>query len=152
LAGAVFFICVAFAFGIYHGKAFRSDHRVHFRPALVAIGIIVIGLACLLVARRLERPLDGNSDSSLVASYRTRFFIWVGLGEASFFVGLAAAAVTDWFWPCLVGAAFAVIGYLRIAPTAGALARDQQRLNSTGSSRSIVDALATMPTRATRRR
>jgi hypothetical protein len=150
LAGAVVCICLAFAVAIYDGKAFRRAHRLHLSPGLVAIGIVVIGLACLLAARLLERPLDGSSDASLLASYRSRFFIWVGLGEAPFFLGLAAVAVTGWFWPCLVGAALAVLGYVRIAPTARALARDQERLNATGNSRSLVGALATMPTQTRR--
>jgi hypothetical protein len=152
LAASVAFICLAFGVAIYQGKAFRRLHPVHFSPGLVAIGILVIGMGCLLAARLLERPMDASSDSSLVASYRSRFFIWVGLGEAPFFIGLAAVAVTGWFWPCLEGAAFAVIGFLRIAPTAGALARDQERLNATGSSRSLVAALATMPSRTRRLR
>jgi hypothetical protein len=118
----------------------------------VAIVIVGIGIGCLLLARLLERPLNGSSNTALLASYRTRFFLWVGLGETPFFVGIAAVAVTDWFWPCLVGAAFAVIGYLRIAPTASALARDQQRLNGTGSSCSLVAALTTMPNRGRRLR
>jgi hypothetical protein len=152
LAGSVVSICLALTLAVYQGKAFRRVHRVHLNPGLVAIGIVVIGIGCLLVAKVLERPLDGRSDPSLLTSYRRRFFIWVALGEMPFFVGIAAVAVTAWFWPCLVGAAFALIGYIRIAPTASALARDQERLNNTGSSRSLVAALATMPNRATRLR
>jgi hypothetical protein len=152
LAGALVFICLAFAVAVYEGKAFRRVHRAHVSPGFVAIVIIVVGIGCLVVAKLFERPLNGGSDSALVASYRSRFFLWVGLGETPFFLGVAFVAVTDWFWPCLVGAAFAVIAYWRIAPTTGALARDQARVNGSGSSRSLVAALATMPTRATRLR
>lgn len=150
LAGAVVCICLAFALAIYDGKAFRRGHRLHLSPGLLAIGIVVIGMVCLLAARLLGRPLDGSSDASLLNSYRSRFFLWVGLGEATFFLGLAAVAVTGWFWPCLVGAVFAVLGCVRIAPTGRALARDQERLNATGNSRSLVAALATMPTQTRR--
>jgi hypothetical protein len=69
-----------------------------------------------------------------------------------FFISLVAVALTDWFWLCRVGAAYAAIGYVRIAPTARSLARDQEHLNRAGSSLSLVAALATMPTRATRLR
>src|SRR5580704_2736710 len=137
LAGVLALICLVFAYAIYQGKAFRNIHHVHLSPGLVAIGIVVIGIACLAAAKGLERPLDGSSDSSLLASYRKRFFLWVAFGEIPFFVGVAAAALTGWFWPCLVGTAFAFTGYYRIAPTVAALARDQDRLRGTGSSRSL---------------
>jgi hypothetical protein len=103
LAGAVLIICLVFAEAIYRSKAFRRSHHVHLSHGLVATGIVVIGIGCLFVASRVERPLDGTSDSSLVASYRKRFFVWVGLGELPFFVGVAAVAATGWFWACLVG-------------------------------------------------
>jgi hypothetical protein len=149
LAGAIVSICVGFAV-FYKGKAFRKINHLHASPELVAIVIVAIGIGCLSVARSLEPPLDGTSDSSLLISYRKRFFLWVAMGETPFFIGIAAVVATGWYWPFLVGAGFAALGYLRIAPTAGALARDQEKLNEKGSSRSLVAALATLPTTAKR--
>jgi hypothetical protein len=152
LANAVLFIGVALAVAVFHGRTFARVHATHVSPALVDAGMVVISVVVLVVAKSVERPLDGGTDASLIATYRARFFLWVGLGEVPFFVSIAAVAATDRFWPYLIGAACALVGYGRIAPTPGHLARDQEQIDRHGPARSLVAALSTMPGRAPGRR
>ena len=148
---AVFFIGLALGIAI-KDKVLRKDHVVPMSPELVALGIVVIGIACLIAARLLERPLDGTDGPSLLASFRRRFFLWVAVGEVPLFIGMAAVAATHRFWIYLVGAVFAVVGYVRIAPTTRRLAHDQAQLDRSGASVSLLNVLAAMPTQARRRR
>jgi hypothetical protein len=149
LAGALVLI------GVTIGSYIANDHHrktsIHLNPYLVAIIVIALGVTGQVLVRIVDPPLNGSTDASLVATYRQRFFLWVGVGEAPAFLGLVAAIATNEFWLYLVGVVFAVLSYVRIAPTARNLARDQRHLDQSGSPRSLVSALASMPARRSRR-
>ena len=149
LAGALVMIGVTVALYItqnHHHKA-----SLHLNPYLLAVVIVIIGIAGQVAVRVVEPPLKGTSDASLLATYRSRFFLWVGVGESPAFIGLAAALASNRFWLYPVGVIFAVLSYFRIAPTARHLARDQRQLDQAGMSRSLLSALASMPARRPRR-
>jgi hypothetical protein len=144
LAGSVVFIGVALAVATERGSL-RKAHWAHASSQWVALAIFVLGIGCLGMARLFGRRLDASSDASLLSSYRRRFFVWVGLGEIPLFTSVAAVAVTGRYWHYLIGAAFAGVGFIRVAPTGGHVSRDQDQLLRNGHSRSLVAALATMP-------
>ena len=143
IAGSVFF--VGLALGIATSRSFhgplRKDHVPSLSPAVVAVGLLVIGTGCLIVARFLERPLDGSSDRALSASWQRRFFVWVGVGEIPLFLALATIVATGRFWLYPIGSFFTLICLCRIAPTSGRLARYQEQLTSDGYSISLRAAL-----------
>jgi hypothetical protein len=149
LAGALVLIGVTMASYIANDHHHKTS--TYLNPYLAGIIVIAFGVAGQVLVRIVDPPLNGSTDASLVATYRQRFFLWVGVGEAPAFIGLVAALVTNNFWLYLVGVVFAVLSYVRIAPSARNLARDQRRLNQSGSSLSLVSALASMPARRSRR-
>jgi hypothetical protein len=136
--------------GIVLGVAFTTDGHLRVgqlrspSATVITIALVVIGVGFLAAGTRLERPLDISSERALVASYRSRFFLWIGLCETPAFLGIAAAVATGRFWLYLVGSVFAFIGYARISPTAGHLRRDQQSIDHRGSSLVLVAALDAM--------
>lgn len=150
LAGAL--VMIGVTVGTYMAQDHHHKTSVHVNPYLLAVILVILGTAGQVLVRFVERPLNGTSDRTLLDTYRSRFFVWVGIGEAPAFMGLAAALVTNRFWLYPVGVVFAVFSYWRIAPTSGHLAKDQRRLDQSGSPRSLVAALATMPAGRSRRR
>lgn len=151
LAGALVMIGVTIALYMVQSDHQRNGHAVHVNPYLIAGVLIALGTAGQVAVRIVQAPLKGNSDASLLASYRARFFLWVGVGEAPAFLGLVAAVATGRFWLYPVGVIFAFMSYAHIAPTTSHLARDQAQLDRSGSHRSLTSALATMPARRPRR-
>jgi hypothetical protein len=150
LASALVFIGIIVGSYVAQAQHTKNGHPLHLSPYLIAVLLVVLGVAGLAAARFTERPLNGSSDATLLASYRARFFLWIGVGEAPAFLGLAAAVATGYFWLYLVGCVFAVVAYVRIAPTVRHLARDQDQLDRSGTHRSLSSALETMPVRRRR--
>jgi hypothetical protein len=151
LAGALVMIGVAVAPYVIQNQHLKKSHPLHLSPVSSASVIVVVGLIGQVLVRSVNRPLNGSSDVSLLASFRARFFLWVGVGDVPAFVGLALALASDRFWLYPVGVAFALVSYAHIAPTGAHLARDQEQLNRSGNRRSLIEALATMPGRRPRR-
>lgn len=143
LTGAL--LCIGVVFVIV-----ASDKKVHLRhlnPVPFAVGLVVVGVVLYVVARRLERPLDGSSEAMLVRSYQARLFVWVGIGEFPVFLSILGVVLTDSYWLYLLGLVFAFAGFARVAPTAANLARDQQELSNRGFTLSVTQALSSMPSR-----
>ena len=143
-AGIVF-VGVLLAIFKFVGKQFKSDHLAQVNAGIVGLGVLLVGVVCILVARRLERSLDGTSDATLVKSYQERFFLWIGLGEAPAFVGIIALVATGAVWLYPLGALFSFIAYAHLAPTGDHLHRDQESLNRRGIERSLRAALEAAP-------
>lgn len=112
--------------------------------APAAAVVFVIGLGSL-AGSRLERPLDCEDDARVAKSYTQRFFLRVALAEVAALAGFAAFVVTGSGWLYAVGAAFTAAGFLQIAPTAGRLREDEDRLHASGCARSLVAALRQNP-------
>lgn len=63
------------------------------------------------------------------------------MAEAAALVGFVAAVVLGPVWVYLVGLAFALVGFARLAPTRRHIELDQQRLAGGGCHRSLLGAL-----------
>jgi hypothetical protein len=87
LGAAIVMIGVVLGVALVEVKSLRIGHVHHANLWALAIFLTLVGCVLHLVGRRLERPLDPSSDQSLVGSYRQRFFLWVGCGEAPALVG-----------------------------------------------------------------
>jgi hypothetical protein len=77
----------------------------------------------------------------LAASWRTRFFIGVGISEISALVGLGLTFVVEPLWIFLIGMVFTMIGFWRIAPSRRDLVRDQAAIRASGSPLDLTKAL-----------
>jgi F0F1-type ATP synthase membrane subunit c/vacuolar-type H+-ATPase subunit K len=108
---------------------------------LVAIAFVSLG-----ASRVVEKPLDCSSDEQLAGTYRTRFFLRIAFGESVALFAFVAVFTGAPVWMYYAGAAVSLIWFwTRAAPTRTALARDQESLNASGCSRSLVAALRTVP-------
>jgi hypothetical protein len=106
---------------------------------VVGVGLLsTLGISILY-----RRTLPTESLKSLAASWRARFFIGVGFAEFPALVGLVLTLPTDTLWIYLIGMAFSLIGFWRIAPSRRNLARDQDAIRSTGSPLDLIEALMT---------
>lgn len=152
-SSALVFIGVALGAAVLvHGKngGLHVDQVPHVSTWALALAVAGLGVVCLVIAHLVERPLDGTSDASLLASYRQRLFAWVGLGDVPAFAGVALVALSTRFWVYPVGVVFAFIADWHVAPTAAHLARDQEQLDHSHHRRSLRAALATTPAKKTR--
>jgi hypothetical protein len=104
-------------------------------------GVVAIGLVSLALPRALDPGLDCSSHEALVASYRTRFVLRIGIAESAALVGFASFLITGEPWHYPLGAAFTAVGLARVAPTSVNLARLEDRLALDGCPVSLVDAL-----------
>jgi hypothetical protein len=106
---------------------------------VVAVGVLsTLGISILH-----RRTLPTESLGSLAAGWRARFFIGVGFAEMPALVGLALTLPTDTLWVYLIGMVFSLIGFWRVAPSRGNLARDQNAIRSAGSPLDLIRALMT---------
>lgn len=111
-------------------------------PAMAQLVVIGVGvLSHLALALLGRRKLSTGSIDDLGDSWRTRMFTGVGLAELPGLVAIPAAIISDSLWVYLLGMAFALAGFWRIAPSSRNLARDQEAISSTGSPLSLIEAL-----------
>lgn len=110
---------------------------------VAAVGVAGFGVISLIVPRLIERPLDCSDPGSLLASYRTRFFLRIAFADAAALVGFVGFFVASAWWLYPLGVAFAFVGFARLAPTQGNLQRDQEALNLSGCGQSLIQVLAT---------
>jgi hypothetical protein len=109
--------------------------------------LAVIAIVSIVLTRRVERPLDCTSPTTLSGSYKTRFFLRVAFAEMVALFGFTFAFVGRSIWIYYAGAAFTLVRFwIGIAPTRTALAEDQQRLNERGCRFSLIASLRGAPT------
>jgi len=106
----------------------------------VTAGVGLLSLGGSVVAGPRLDPTDAGT---LLASYRTRFFVRLAAGEVPALVGFAMSFVVGSGFPFLVALPFTAIGFLRAAPTAAAITRDDEALATTGSALSLRNVLYT---------
>ena len=124
----------------------QSDHSTdEVWPAATAVALV--GIAALTLSWKLHRPLDCTSDLTLAGTYRVRFFLRIALAELPALAGFAATLVVHTWWIYPVGVAVSVPGFVRAAPSARNLAKDQAELEASGCSLSVIAALANPPPR-----
>jgi hypothetical protein len=109
--------------------------------AIFTVIVVALGALSLVLPRFIEKPLDCSSNAKLAASYRTRFFLRVALSEGVALWGFVGAINTGKLWLYALGLAFTAIGFLRLAPTAANLAREEQNLAVGGCPCSLIAAL-----------
>ncbi len=110
-------------------------------PIIVAAGVAGFGVSSLLAPRVLARPLDCSSTTALVESFRTRFFLRVAFAESAALVGFVGFFLALQWWMYPLGASFAALGFVRLAPTRRNLHQDQQTLNAAGCEVDLLRAL-----------
>jgi len=120
-----------------------SDRIVPQAVRVVAIVAAALGVILPLIIRR--RSLDASSPAALAAKYRSRMFIGLGVSEWPALLGLALAVYYGRFWLYPLAAIGTVIGFLLVAPTRGALDRQQAAITSSGSPLMLRQALLAHP-------
>jgi len=106
--------------------------------ALVLIGA---GVAALVAPPYLVRPLSCESETELAKGYVQAFFLRIAFAESTALLAFVAFILTGAGWLYLIGMAFTAIGFMRLAPTATRLAKQQEALTRTGCALLLVAAL-----------
>jgi hypothetical protein len=133
-------------FGIVMAFLFAGAHHQRSQdPWLYLVLMAAAVLVRWMVEPRMERPLDGSSESALVGTYSTRFFLRVAFSEIPALLGFVAAFATGELWVYGLGVLLAAPGLLQAAPTRANLRRDQNRLSEAGVRLSLIRVLATAP-------
>jgi F0F1-type ATP synthase membrane subunit c/vacuolar-type H+-ATPase subunit K len=111
-------------------------------PLLAVLAAFSIAATRVFVAR----PLDCSSEARLAQTYRTRFFVAIGLAESVALLGFVFAFIGGPRWIYDAGAAFSLFRFWTVAPpTRTRLARDQARLDASGCDLSLVAVLRSTP-------
>jgi len=115
-----------------------SDGENDVSGWLVAGGVTAWGAAALLLSRVMRRPAPCDSNTSLAAWYRTTFFLRVAFASSAALVGFLGFVLTWTPWIYVIGAVFAAVGMVRLAPTERRLQADQAAINGQGGDRSLL--------------
>lgn len=116
--------------------------RTGVSAQLVAVGITLIGILSLVGGRVWVAPLDGSDLGSVVQSYRSRFFARVAWAEAPAlfaFGGFLLLGGEPWVY--LIGLTASLAGFALAAPTPASLRRDQEQLDASGRTLSLLQSL-----------
>lgn len=121
-----------------------GDQPVDGPSSGIVAGVIIgYGVLSVVLPRMIEPPLDCSSDAALAGAYRTRFFLRVAFADATALLGFVGFFLTGEAWLYPLGAAFTVVGFLRLAPTESNLETEQAELHLAGCARSLRAALTT---------
>jgi len=137
--------CLAIVmFGVVLVFLWPSQSKEPDSPGFASF-LLGLGVAAAVVGRLVEKPLVCRSDASLASSYRTRFFLRIAFAESAAMFGFVGFFTASVWWVYPAGAAIALAGFARAAPTRARLHRDQDRLSEQGCFRSLTAALAGQP-------
>jgi hypothetical protein len=114
--------------------------------SLAAMAVLSAAALGLLAWVR-GRPLALSSESDLVRSYRTNYFLSVAAAEAPALIGFALAIVTRSISPYLIGMLAMLLGMVLAAPSRRDIARRQEEIAERGSTLSVGAALIRHPAR-----
>lgn len=118
-----------------------ADASMSRGAALTGVG--AIAFAALALGPIVERPLDVSGAARLAETWRTRFFLRLGFGEAPALAGFAGALLAGSISPYLLGASATAVMFARAAPSVRNIAKDQEGLIDRGSPLSLVAILGT---------
>ena len=111
-------------------------------PVATTLGVAVLGAILVTFSWRAGPKLAcGSAAEALAASYRNRLFLRLALANASALIGFVGVSLTGSAMPYAAGLAWAVAGFVRVAPTAGNLERCQTELGLRGCPHRLVDVL-----------
>lgn len=120
-----------------------SDNASVFPWLLFLVGLAIVSLGA---GRLAEKPLDCTTDASLADTYRTRFFLRIAFAESIAMFAFVFTFIGAVKWIYFVGGAIALVRFwTAAAPTRASIAQDQQELNASGCTRSLVGALRDPP-------
>jgi hypothetical protein len=123
-----------------------TGSREHALPAVdIAVILCLVGGALVIGERLIERPLDCTTSARLAGAYRIRFFVRLAFAHTTAFLGFVGFILTNRGWLYPLGAAFALIGYLRLAPTHANLTKDQNLLAQSGCALDLIEVLGRTP-------
>lgn len=115
-------------------------------PLALSAGIVTVsGILSLLAPSIVRSRLDGSSTDSLVASYRTRFFLRIAFAESAALAAFAIALALGPWWVYFIGLACSIVGFVRLAPTRAHIEAEERALFDRGSDVALRDALYTPP-------
>jgi hypothetical protein len=117
---------------------------------IVAVGVTAVGALCLVASQLARSNVDCSTDRSVAEWYRSRFFVRIAFADASALAGFAGFVLVWSAWVYLIGLLFALIGFVRLAPTRNHIERDQVELTANGCRRGLLDSLR-LPTPTARR-
>jgi hypothetical protein len=130
----------------------QSHHTLDhgFGWPLVVAGFGLIALTGIAWAR--SRPLITEDPRKLAGAYKGIFFISLGLADSAALFGFVAFFISSNIWVYVEGMALSLIGLWLIAPTRGAIARQQDKIQAQGSALSLLAAQLEPPMGGWRRR
>lgn len=110
-------------------------------PPLAGV-VVAIGLAGIAAASwTRRRPLEGNDEAEVTASYRTLFLLGFALAETPLLVSFVLAFVTDELWPFLMALPLYYLAMALVAPSRSNLDKRDEQLRGRGSTISLRRAL-----------
>jgi hypothetical protein len=137
------FLVAVLLIGMVAGVVSLDERPSSTEQQVAVILLVALGTACLAAAEWFGRkPLDCSDDAHLAVGYRSRFFLRIAFSEAVALFGFVSVFVVGRWWLYWVGAAFTLVGFARLAPTAANLTADQWRLTQAGCTRSLVEVLS----------
>ncbi|MGH9277772.1 MAG: hypothetical protein ACRD12_06645 [Acidimicrobiales bacterium] len=132
------FVLIGVVVAIQAATDDRAPGRV---TPLVVVVVAVVGVVSLVASRVVGQPLLGETEPELAEAFRRRFFLRVALAESAALAGFARFMVSDAGWVYAVGAAFSLVGFAWLAPSARHLAREEEDLCRRGCTLSVTSAL-----------
>ena len=137
------FLVAVLLIGVVAGVVDLDKRPSSTEEQVAVILLVALGGACLAAAEWFGRkPLDCSDDARLAAGYRSRFFLRIAFSESVALLGFVAVIVVGRWWLYWVGAAFTLVGFARLAPTAANLTADEWLLRQRGCTRSLVEVLS----------
>ena len=107
----------------------------------VTVLVAFAALETSLVAVHRTRPLIGDEPEDFAVAYRTSMLLRMAYAESTALAGFVLSFLTGDPITSVVGAGLSLPGYLLAAPTAGDVARHQERLTETGTGVDLMAAL-----------
>ena len=118
-------------------------------PIVAGGAMVGIGAVLHITSRRLARRAryrSCRSPAEVAGLFRSQFFLQLAIAEATAMLGFIAFLLANSVIPYAVGAAWAAIGFLRIAPTRRRLERLQEEITLEGCPHQLLDALQSSST------
>ncbi|HSM01790.1 MAG TPA: hypothetical protein VK960_05010 [Acidimicrobiia bacterium] len=106
-----------------------------------AVLVIIAGLETALVAMHRTRPLIGDEPEEFAAAYRTSVILRLAYAESIALTGFVLSFLTGEPVSFYGAIALSLPAYLLAAPTAGDIARHQERVAETGVGVDLMAAL-----------
>lgn len=116
--------------------------RTAVPTGVVAAGVTILGVICLVGGRVGVPGLEGRDRAALLESYRRRLFVRVAWSEAPALLAFGGFLLLGGqAWVYGIGLLASLTGLALAAPTRRSAHRDQEQLDEAGSSVDVWNAL-----------